>query len=426
MGHPTGPAVRSGSGRRRGGLLWQRDFRLLWAGETVSQLGTAMAGVALPLLAVTVLHASTFGVTALTAAAYLPWLLIGLAAGAWVDRLDRRRLMVACDLASALLYASLPLAAWLGVLTLGQVLAVALLAGGANVLFATAYQVFLPSLIAAGDLVEGNAQLQASSSAAAIGGPAIAGLTAGAAGAAVSLLGNAASFLGSAACLLAIRGEPPRPRSPAPRPGLRREITEGVRYVARDPWLRPLTIWAALVNLALTGYSALVVVFLVRVVGLRPWAAGLLLTVTGLGGVLGALAAGRITRRYGSARALLLTAFAGMPGALLIPLTGPGWRVLTFVPGALIAFAAVVAGAVILSSFRQAYCPPALLGRVTATMRFVLYGVNPAGALLGGALGTWLGIRDALWIMLGAAVLSGSCLLTRTFRGRRDLPPAPP
>lgn len=111
-----------------------------------------------------------------------------------------------------------------------------------------------------------------------------------------------------------------------------------------------------------------------------------------------------------------------MPFALLIPLTGPGWRLLFYLPGALIAFGAVVIGAIILSSFRQAYCPPHLLGRVVATMRFLLYGVNPAGALLGGGLGTWLGIRNALWMMLSTAVLSGACLLTRTFRGRRDLP----
>jgi MFS family permease len=413
------------SSHRLGGLLWQRDFRLLWTGETISQLGNTTASVAMPLLAVIALHASTFMVTALTAAVYLPWLLIGLPAGAWVDRLDRRRLMIASDLASALLYASLPLTAWLGVLTIGQILFVALLAGAGNVLFATAYQVYLPSLVTAGELVEGNVKLQASSSAASIGGPGIAGLTAGTFGAALSLLLNAASFLVSAACLLGIRGNRSSRESAPPRTGLRQEIAEGVRLVARDPYLRPLTIWAAGVNLALTGYGALVVVFLVRAVGLGPGAAGLLLAVSGLGGVLGALATGRITRRYGTARALLLTATAGMPFALLIPLTDPGWRLLFFLPGVLITFSAVVAGAIILSSFRQAYCPPHMLGRVVATMRFLLYGVNPVGALVAGGLGTWLGIRNALWIMLGAAVLSGACLLTRTFRGRRDLPGAP-
>jgi predicted MFS family arabinose efflux permease len=379
----------------------------------------------MPLLAVITLHASTFMVTTLTATAYLPWLLIGLPAGAWVDRLDRRRLMIGCDLASALLYASLPLAAWLSILTIGQVLVVALLAGAANVLFATAYQVYLPSLVTSGELVEGNAKLQGSSSAASIGGPAIAGFTAAAFGAALSLLLNAASFLVSAACLLPIDGQRQGRGSTARRQRLRQEIAEGVRFVARDPYLRPMTIWAALVNLALTGYGALVVVFLLRAAGLGAGTAGTLMAASGLGGVLGALAASRIARRYGTARALQLTAAAGMPFALLIPLTGAGWRMLFFLTGTLITFSAVVVGAIILSSFRQAYCPPHMLGRVVATMRFLLYGVNPAGALLGGGLSTLLGIRNALWIMLGAAVLSGACLLTPTFRGLHDLPAAP-
>lgn len=156
--------------RRAGGLLRQRNFRLLWIGETVSAVGNAMAMVGVPLLAVIVLKASTFAVSVLTAAAFVPWLVIGLHAGVWVDRLSCRPLMVACDIASMLLYASLPVAAWLDVLTTWQVGVVAFLAGIANVFFATAYQVYLPSLVTAAELIEGNAKLQGSASAAGIGG----------------------------------------------------------------------------------------------------------------------------------------------------------------------------------------------------------------------------------------------------------------
>lgn len=195
-------------GHGAGGLLRQRSFRLLWIGETVSAVGNAMAIVGVPLLAVTVLKASTFAVSTLTAAAYLPWLVVGLPAGVWVDRLSCRPLMVACDIASMLLYATLPAAAWLGVLTIWQVGAVALLAGIANVFFATAYQVYLPSLVTAAELIEGNAKLQGSASAAGIGGRGAAGLAAQAVGAAAALLFNAASFVVSAACLLSIRAEP--------------------------------------------------------------------------------------------------------------------------------------------------------------------------------------------------------------------------
>ena len=264
------------------GLLGQRNFRLLWTGETVSTAGNAMATVGVPLLAVTVLHASTFAVAALTAAAYLPWLVIGLPAGAWVDRLPPRPLMITCDVLSALLFASLPVAAWTGALSTPLVVAVALLAGAVNVFFATAYQVYLPSLVTRDELVEGNAKLQAGLSVASITGRGAVGL-AQAVGAAPSLLFNAGSFLVSAACLLRIRPPdrapaafPPRsPRRSHPvRSTVRAEVAQGVRWVARDPYFRPLTLYAALSNLAYSGNLALVVVFLVRVVGLgsRPWA----------------------------------------------------------------------------------------------------------------------------------------------------------
>jgi Transmembrane secretion effector len=163
---------------RHGGLLWQRTFRLLWVGETVSQVGNAMAMVGVPLVAVTVLHASTFAVTVLTAAAWLPWLVIGLPAGAWVDRLDARRVMIACDVVSATLYASVPITAWAGVLSTGLVVVIHLLAGAASVLFMTAYQVYLPSVVTPAELVEGNTKMQGSASAAAFAGPGLAGLVA--------------------------------------------------------------------------------------------------------------------------------------------------------------------------------------------------------------------------------------------------------
>jgi hypothetical protein len=222
----TAPAAPPGAmprqRRRMGGLLWQRDFRLFLAGETVSLVGDAAARVAMPLLAVLVLHAGTFAVAFLTATGYLPWLLIGLPAGA--------------------------------------------------------------------------------------------------------------------------------------------------------------------------------------------------------GGLIGALLAGRLSRHLGSARALLLCALGAMPFSMIIPLTGPGPRLAYFIAGMLITGGGVVAGSIILVSFRQAYCPPPLLGRVTATMRFLLVGTNPVGALAAGGIGTWLGVREALWAMLGIATASGAMLLTRAFLGIRELP----
>jgi predicted MFS family arabinose efflux permease len=419
---------------RRGGLLWHRNFRLLWLGETVSGVGTAMAATGVPLLAVTVLHASTFAVAALTAAAYLPWLVIGLPAGAWVDRLPIRPLMITCDVISALLYASLPVAAWAGVLTTGQVAAAAMAAGTAGVLFATAYQVLLPSLVTAGELVEGNAKLQGSASVAAIGGRGAAGLAAEAVGAATALLFNAASFLVSAACLLRIRADSASQRPAArsdDRPGarastVRAEVAQGLRFVAGDPYLRPLTIYAAAGNLAYTGSTALLVAFLVRVAGFGPAAVGLLLATAGVGGVLGAVIARRLARWLGTARALVMSTLAAGLFSLLIPLTAAGPRAACYVTGAAVASAGIAVGNIIAGSFRQAYCPEPMLGRVTASMRCAVFGAIPLGALLAGGLATALGTRAALWVILACYALSGALLATPAMLAHRDLPGGSP
>ena len=414
-----------------GGLLRQRNFRLLWVGETVSGAGNALALVVVPLLAVTVLGASTFAVAALTAAAYLPWLVIGLPAGAWVDRWPARPLMIACDVISALLYASLPLAAWLGVLATGQVVVVALLAGAANVFFTTACQVCLPAVVTPAELVEGNARLQGGAAAAAIGGRGLAGLVAQAVGPAAALLINAASFVVSALCLLRIRPAAPGP-STAPdldqgrrTSSIRAEAWQGICFVARDPYLRAMTLYAAVANLAYTGNLALVVVFLVRVVGLGAAAVGLLLAAGGVGGVLGAVVAPRLTRAFGTARALLLASLGAGLSGLLIPLTGPGTRLAWYVAGSALVAGGISVANVIAGSFRQEYCPPAMLGRASASMRFLAYGMIPLGALLAGALGTALGVRNALWIVQVIFAASALFLLTPRIRRARRLPRRP-
>jgi len=416
-GENAGPEVH-----RAGGLLWHRDFRLLWFGETVSQVGTAMAVVAMPLVAVTVLHASTFTVTALVAMTWLPSLLIGLPAGAWVDRLPRRAVMLVCDLVAMLLYASVPLTAAIGILTIGQLLAVGLLGGGVSVFFSTAYQAYLPSLVSGEQLVEGNAKVQGGAAAAQLGGPGLAGLVAQALGVITALLFNAASFLVSAICLLAIRTAVARPCGASRRQTIRADIAEGVRLVTRDPYLRPMGLFGAIANFGLAANQALAVVFLVRTVGAGPLAVGLLLAVPGVSGLLSALAGRRLTGRVGTARGLLLSALAALPFGLLIPLTQPGRGLVFYVAGTLIAATGTATASIIMASFRQAYSPPRLRGRVTATMSMLVAGTSPLGALIGGALATAIGIRQTLWIMFGIVTVSGTVLLTRAIRQNRDLP----
>jgi MFS family permease len=421
------PGGSASSQRRRGGVLRHRDFRLLWTGETTSAVGTSISGVAVPLVAVVTLHASALQVSALTAAAWLPWLAIGLPAGAWVDRLPRRPLMQVCNIASLLLLLSIPAAAWSGTLTIGHLLVVALLTGVASVFFQTAYQVYLPGVIGDDHLTEANAALQGSESVAQVAGPSLAGLLAQLAGAVSGLIADALSFLVSTVYLARIHAQDtPTTSDRRPTP-LRSQIADGLRFVRADPYLRVLTVFGAASNLALTGYQAILVVFLIRDVGVSPGVVGLLLSGMSVGGVLGAAGAGVLARRFGTAHGMLISELAAAPFALLIPLTKPGAGLLYVVVGGIGVGAGIVSGNVIKSSFRQTYTPRHLLGRVVVTMQFLNYGTIPLGALLAGVLAATLGLRPTLWITASGLVLASLILLTGPIRRHRDLPiqPAP-
>ncbi|MGW3427712.1 MFS transporter [Streptomyces melanosporofaciens] len=414
--------------RTSGGLLRRhRDFRLLWCGETAGKYGAAVTGVAMPLIAVSTLHADTFEVGLLTAASWAPWLVIGLPAGAWVDRWRRRPVMLAAAAVSLVLFASVPVAAWCGLLSIPLLLAVALLTGTAAVFFQTAYSAYLAGLLDPGDQPEGNAKLHGSASAAQIAGQGSGGLIAQLAGAVNGMFVNAATFLVSLVCLTGIGFREPRvPRAERPPRALAHEVAEGLRLIARDRWLRTLTLFAAASNLALMGYQSIRVVFLVRTVGLSPGPVGGLIAAVSLGGVAGAFCARRVAARVGDARATLLFELGLAVGALLMPMTAEGPWVVLFVAGGFCVTAGVVAGNVLKAGFQQRYCPPELLGRLTASSAFVSYGTLPLGALLGGALGTALGLRAAMWITTAGIPLAGLILLFSPIRHSRDLPASAP
>lgn len=408
--------------RRPWGLLAHRDFRLLWLGETVSSLGSTVTTVALPLTAVTVLGANSFVVGLLNAAAWLPWLVIGLPAGAWVDRMRRRPIMLACDAVSLALFASVPVAAWLGVLSIPLLVAVALLGGVASVFFSTAYRAFLPSLVPREHLLEGNSKLQGSEQGARIAGRGLGGLLSQLLGPATALLVDAVSFAVSAVCLLRVSSREAPPSAPVERSTLRAQIADGLRFVVTDPVLRALSSYAAVGNLALTGLSTIQIVFLVTDLHVPPGIAGLVIAGSSVGGVVGALAARRIAARFGTARGIVLCALVGAPFALLYPLTTPGPGVLLMFAGAFGTGVSVVVVNVIVAGFRQAYCPPRLLGRVTACMLVVTYSAIPLGALLAGSLATADGNRTALWIIASVFVLACLWLAAGPVRRTRDLP----
>ncbi|MEV5574825.1 MFS transporter [Spirillospora sp. NPDC052269] len=400
-----------------------RDFRLFWLGETTSKIGSGVSGVAIPLAAVGVLHASTFQVGLLTAATWLPWLLVGLPAGAWVDRMRRRPLMIVCNLASMVLLLSVPVSAWMGVLTFWQLAATALLMGVAGVFFQTAYQVYLPSLLDKRDLAAGNAKMQGSESFSQVAGPGLAGGITQVLGILGGLVADAASFGVSTLCLLGIRAKE-EPVAPRERTSLGRDIRTGLRFVTGDPYLRVFSLFGAVFNLAFVAYQAVLVVFLVRELDVATGVVGLLMMGISVGGVIGAVSATRVTNRFGTARGLLVALFGTVPFALAIPLTEPGPGLGLLVLGGLMIGVGTVISNVVRGSFRQLYTPRELLGRVSVSMMFLNFCTVPLGGLLGGALGEAVGIRPTLWVMAIGMATSPLLLLIGPLKRRRDLPTA--
>ncbi len=386
------------------GLWGNRGFRLLWTGETTSMLGGMVASTALPLVAVLTLGASTVGVGLLTAAAWLPWLVIGLPAGAWVDRLPKRPVMLACNTVSAAVFGSVPLAAVLGVLTMPYLLVAALLGGVAKVFFTLAYKAYLPALVGEGELLEANAKLQGSESATQVGGPGLAGLLAQAFGPVSGVLADAVSFGVSVLCVRAIRVR--ETVVPVERTPLRSQIAVGLRFVLGDRYLRTLMTFGAVSNLALTGYSSIEIVFLSRTLGAAPGLVGLVLALGAAGGILGATLAGRLGARFGTARAFLLCEVFAGPMLLLGPLSGPGWGLVPFVLGVFGVCAGVVASNILTTTFRQRYCPPELFSRINSSASIVNYGTIPLAGVLGGVLGAVIGVRETLWVMSALLVVA--------------------
>jgi MFS family permease len=432
------------------GTLWRhRNFLLLWAGQSVSEMGSAITQLALPLTAVVALGASTFQVGLLTAASTAAFALIALPAGALVDRWVKRPLMIWCDTARMLIIGSVPLAAALHVLTLGQLYAVAVTAGVCTVFFDVAYQSYLPAVVAREQLVDGNGKLGATQSFAQVAGPGLGGALVGLVGAASAMAVDAISYAVSVASLLAIRvrevkggrgvlggkvspqEQGPQERGPQERGGsggdrppgstLRAEIGEGLSFVLRHPILRKIAACTGTANLFGSMGMALEIVFLVRVLRVRPADTGLLIAVASLGGVAGGLLAGRLSRRIGSARIIWYSMLVfGLP-QLLIPLAAPGWRVAAFAVGmAAFSFSAVIYN-VAQVSYRQAICPPRLLGRMNAAIRWMVWGTIPLGALLGGVFGTLAGVRATLWIAYAGSWAAGWWVFFSPLRRQRGL-----
>jgi len=421
----------------RRSLFRHRNFVRLWTAATVSLFGTSVTQIAIPFIAAVLLKASAGEVGLLTTIDFLPFLLFTLPAGVWVDRFPKKRILVFGDLGRALMLVSIPIAYALGSLTIWQLYVVGFVNGVMTVFFDVADQSYLPTILERNDLVEGNSKLQLSQSAAQILGQPFGGGIVAILSAPVAIIIDAVSYVGSAALILSIRerargavgsavakpaaaageqaavptneaaveaeGRAEPGAAARPPGGMRQQIVDGLRYITRHEYLGHIAATTATSNLFSNIGFAIFPVFAYNVLQLSPAAVGTIGGIGGAGVLLGAVIASRLQRRLGVGRTIVLTAAAFGPVGLLVPLSTPEtglWLLsVSFFLGGLNNVVYNVSQV----SLRQAITPEHFLGRMNATMRFLVWGTIPIGSLIGAALSEVVGVRTTIWI---SAVLS--------------------
>jgi len=394
--------VTESSAPRRLSLWRHADFMKLWTAETVSQLGTQVTLLALPLTAIVILNASPFQVGLLGAVEFLPFILVGLPAGVWVDRLRRRPFLIAGDLGRAITLGSIPVAYRLGVLHIVQLYVVGFLTGVLTVFFDVAYQAYLPSLVERDQLIEGNGKLEISRSGAQLAGPGLAGALIQWLKAPVAIVADALSYLGSALFVFLIRKKEPQVQQGGadggPRPRMRTQIHEGLRYVLGNRLLRPIAACTATSNLFNNVTFAVLLLYAVRVLGMGAGKIGLIFALGNLGFLAGAFASGRIPKRLGVGPTILGAAIVFSAAGIMIPFATRSTAFPLLVGAMLIAGFGGVTYNVNQVSLRQSITAERMQGRMNATMRFMVWGTIPIGAFVGGVLGNTIGLRATLWV----------------------------
>ncbi|WP_246117381.1 MFS transporter [Cellulomonas composti] len=409
-------------------LVHHRDFRWLWGGDALGQLGAQLTMLALPIYAVQHLHASEWQMGTLTAAETAAFLVIGLPAGAWVDRMRKRRVLIVADLVRALVLGFVVVAAFAGFASVPLLVVAAAAISTASVFFDVAHQSYVPGLVGLEHVVEGNSKLQATQSVAQVAAPAIGGALLRVIAAPALIAVNVVTYLISAFAVgrIAHREEPPAPETRRP---MRTEIAEGLRFVVHQPILRRIVATTSLSNLGSSISGAVLVIYALRTLGLDAAAFGTLVSASAVGGLVGAFTAARLSRLVGEARIIPVSAIGFAVGGVFFPLaavvTVPAQVVL--VVGGVILYFFVIVYNVAQVSFRQRLCPPALLGRMNASVRFIVWGSMPIGALLGGWLGTHLGVTATMWVSVGVGALATlPVLISPLLRMERlPSPPAP-
>ncbi|MEO5884543.1 MAG: MFS transporter [Candidatus Limnocylindrales bacterium] len=408
-------------------VIGNPDFVRLWIAETISQFGTQVSLLALPLVAVTLLQASPFEVALLGTIEFLPFILFSLPAGAWVDRLRRRPILIAGDVGRAMALSSVPLAFMADALSIWQLYVVGFVTGTLTVLFDVAYQSYLPSLVERDQLIDGNGKLEVSRTLAQTAGPALGGGLIGLVTAPLAILADAVSFGLSALFVLLIRRPEPSPDIHHDEHGRRRgslvgEIRDGLRYVLGNRYLRGIAASTATFNFFGNIAQATFIVYAVRVLELQPAEIGIVFGLGNIGAIVGAIVTDRLRRRFGLGRSMVYAVALSGPGVLLVALA-PREAPIPFLiaAGLLTGFSAVVYN-INQVSFRQAITPTAMQGRMNASMRFMVWGPIPIGQLVGGTIATIFSIPAALWVGGLGAFLAVVPLLITPVRTLRDMP----
>jgi MFS family permease len=385
-------------------LLRQPEFLKLWAAQSISQLGDQVTLLALPLVAVLTLDASAAQMGFLVAAELLPHLFFSLLAGVWIERSQtRRRLMIVADFGRAVLLASVPIAYAFDVLSFPQLYAVAFAVGTLAVMFDVSWSTLFVAVVPRRDVVDANSKMSLSRAVSFVTGPSVAGFLVQVLTAPVTLLVDAVSYLGSAIFLTRIRAqEPPVERD---GDGVLRSLRGGFAFVLKDELIRPELFCVATINLFNFVFHAIFVLYATRELGVEPGLLGLILGAGAVGGIIGALVATRIERLIGIGPAFTLGAVLFPLPLVLVPLASGSELRIALMLGAAEFFCSV--GVMILDvnagSITFLRTPDRIRARTSGTFRFVNYGIRPIGALLGGALGTAIGLHTTLWIgVLGA------------------------
>ena len=419
-----GEAPEQASPPVRGGSLWlDGNFLTMWSGQALAQVGTQITDLAIPVMAVLLLHATEFQVGLLNAAAVAAFLVVGLPAGAWVDWMRKRKVMIWADIVRAAALAMLPLLWWLDLLQMWHLYGVALIIGVATVFFDVSYQSIIPSLVRRDQIAEANGKLEATRELANIGGPAIGGWLIGVITAPLAILATVGTYLVSAVALMFTRDHE-QVRDAEDRAPVLIEIREGLAWVFGNRFMRRIVGTTATSNFFNTVSFTMLPVFLLRELGLTAAAMGIIFSLGAVGGLVGAMATPWIVRWIGEARAIPISAIAFSVIACMLPIAAmfPAIAFWLLVAQGFVASFTILLYNITQVTFRQRITPSRLLGRMNASIRFCVWGVMPVAALLSGALGSGVGVVATMWIGAIGQLFAALFVVLGPFWRLRELP----